>query len=67
MSGVLVRKMPTLLHCSMDELLLEASETFEMSQTSPDSCTLLPTAQSSVDLLKLASPGTSSTQVERVK
>ena len=39
---------------SKDWLLLEASETLEKSQTtSPDSCTLLPTASSSVDLSTL--------------
>ena len=36
---------------SMNELLLEASEMFEMSQTmSSDSCTLLPTGPRFVDL-----------------
>ena len=55
---------------SMDELFLETSETFEMSQTrSPDSCALLPTAPSSVDISTLTcmSTGTSSTQLESVK
>ena len=50
---------------SMDELLLEASETLKMSQnTYPDSRTLLPTVPSSVDLSILKSNGTSSTQLE---
>ena len=49
---------------SIDELLLEASEAFKMSQTmSPDSCALFPTAPSSVDLLTTR---TSSTQLESV-
>ena len=49
----------------MDELLLEASETFKMTQTtSPDSCALLPTTPSSVDLLTLISTRNSFTQFE---
>ena len=53
---------------SMDELLLEANEMFELSQTiSPDSYALLPTAPSSVDSSTLTITGTSSTQLESVK